>query len=262
VTARLSDDDTLPPDVAKAFGGLMRAGAMGVVDVAGESLPSATTHENQDAWGMRTASTFVVADGMGGRPGGDVAATTAVAALLDELDRDGPVDWTRAMGRANRAVMDAAARIGHGKIGTTVAVVRCRHGRISVAHVGDTRIYRIRGAAFEVLTSDHSVRGDLEAAGVRPANVAITRSQLAGLTGYLGDDEAWRRFAVRNLACLPGDRLVLCTDGVHRATPRDAWTAAAEHDTCAGIAAELVAAARRAGATDDATALVVRLGKS
>ena len=260
MTARLSDDDTLPPDVARAFSGLVRrAGRMLVSDVAAESVAAPSREENQDAWGLRHRSTFVVADGMGGRAGGDLAASTAVAVLLDELDIDGPIDWSRVMARANRAVMDNAIRWGHDRIGTTVAVLRCRNGRVTVAHAGDTRIYRIRGQVVESLTSDHSVRVDLESAGIRPANVAVTARQLAGLTGYLGDDDAWRRFSVRNLACAPGDRLALCTDGVHGAIATADWSVAAEQTTSAATAAALVGAAERAGSRDDATALVARL---
>ena len=107
---------------------------------------------NEDAWGQHESSVFVVADGMGGRPGGAVAATAAVAALLDELggaawSEGALVDWQRVMDRANEAVVTAGRRAGHAQVGAAVAVVCSVANRTVVAHAGDVRVYRIRDGA-------------------------------------------------------------------------------------------------------------------
>ncbi len=262
------DDDTLPSDLALSLGRSVRSWAIGDTSVSSWAAASETglqRSHNEDAWGQRQGSVFVVADGMGGRPGGKVAATAAVAALLDELAGDVPsgggvFDWRRVMDRANEAVVAAGRRSGHEHVGAAVAVV-CSgdHGTV-VAHAGDVRVYRLRDGVREGITSDHTVATELESAGLRPDDVPDARGHLRALSSFLGDGGAWRAFSVRMLDIRRGDRLVVCTDGVHRHVSADMWRAAAATPSCQDLVAQLVASARRAGGRDDATALALRLG--
>lgn len=256
------DEDTTPADILRAFGGLTTRREVPVLDFAAGTATGPNHDDNEDAWGHRGRTAFAVADGMGGRRGADLAASTAVAALLDEIDQDDAVDWPGAVERANAAVMEAARRWGIDRIGTTFAALRCRSGRITIAHAGDTRVYRIRDGSAVPLTEDHSVRGELDAAGIKPSTVNATPQQLAGLTCFLGDERSWHRYSVRNLSCEPGDRLVLCTDGIHRVLHPSVWAHAARAQSTAAMASELVSQAVAAGANDDATAVVVRLASS
>jgi len=258
VNSRVSDEDTAPAELLRAFGGLTQPKVVPVLDFAAVSTAAPHHDHNEDAWGHRGRTAFAVADGMGGRAGADLAASAAVATLLDEIDQEAPVDWPGVIEHANAAVVEAAARWGLGSIGSTFVAVRCRGGRVTIAHAGDSRIYRIRNGVAAALTEDHSVRGELEAAGIRPATVNATPQQLAGLTCFLGDTDSWHKYSVRNLACEPGDRLVLCTDGIHRTLHPSVWASAARASSTSAMANELVDAAVSSGSNDDATALVIR----
>ena len=201
---------------------------------------------------------------MGG-PAGPIAATAAVAALLDELGGDvpsdgAPVDWRRVMHRANEAVVAAGRRAGHAHVGAAVAVVCSVANRTVVAHAGDVRVYRLRDGAREAITIDHTVATELEIAGLRPDDVPDAHGRLAALSSFLGDGEAWRAFSVRMLDIRGGDRLVVCSDGVHRHVSVDVWRAAAATPSCQDLVDHLVTSVRRAGGPDDATALALRLG--
>jgi serine/threonine protein phosphatase PrpC len=264
VTPRLHDDDTLPGDVVRALTGEVPVVGPAISSWAAASETGRGRHHNEDAWGQRDGDLFVVADGMGGRPGGAVAATAAVDALLDALDARtrsaGPVDWRRIMGRADAAVARAGRRAGHDRVGAAVAVLRVVDGRVVVAHAGDVRAYRLRGDTGEPVTRDHSVAATLEDAGLPPDAVPASRRDLMALTAFLGGGDAWRGFTVRMLDVRPGDRLVVCTDGVHRDLPLETWRRAGAVGSCQDLVDLLLAEAARAGGRDDRTALSVRFG--
>jgi protein phosphatase len=268
VNTAVRDDDTLPSDLAQSLGRSVRSWAASDSSVSSWAAASETGRQrshNEDAWGQHESSVFVVADGMGGRSGGAVAATAAVAALLDELSGDVssvgvPVDWRRVMNRANEAVVSAGRRAGHAQVGAAVAVVCSVANRTVVAHAGDVRVYRIRDGARDVITVDHNVATELEIAGLRPDDVPDTRGRLAALSSFLGDGDAWRGFSVRMLDIRGGDRLVVCSDGVHRHVSVDVWRAAAATSSCQDLVDHLLASVRRAGGPDDATALALALG--
>jgi protein phosphatase len=268
VNTAVRDDDTLPTDLARALGRSVRSWATGDTSVSSWAAASETGRQrshNEDAWGQRESSVFVVADGMGGRPGGAIAATAAVAALLDELGSDVPsdgaaVDWRRSMRRANEAVVAAGRQAGHERVGAAIAVVCSISNRTVIVHAGDVRVYRLREGTREALTIDHTVATELELAGLRPDDVAGAHGRLAALSSFLGDGGAWQAFSVRMLDIRGADRLVVCSDGVHRHVSADAWRSAAATPSCQELVDHLVASARRAGGPDDATALALRFG--
>jgi serine/threonine protein phosphatase PrpC len=268
VNTAVRDDDTLPSDLARTLGRSVRSWAMGDTSVSSWAAASETglqRSHNEDAWGQREGSVFVVADGMGGRPGGAVAATAAVDALLEALagdisSRGAAVYWRQVLGRANEAVVAAGRRAGHDHVGAAVAIVHSGASGTVVAHAGDVRVYRLRGDAREAITSDHTVATELEFAGLRPDDVPDARGRLRALSSFLGDGEAWQAFSVRMLDIRRGDRLVVCSDGVHRHAAADTWRAAASTRSCQDLVDVLVTAARDARGPDDATALALRIG--
>jgi protein phosphatase len=273
VNTAVRDDDTLPSDLALALGRPVRSWAIGETPVSSWAAASETglqRSHNEDAWGQRAGSVFVVADGMGGRPGGAVAAAAAVETLLDELAA-GPasdrtaidharIDWRQVMRRANEAVVAAGRRAGHDHVGAAIAVVCSRVNGTLVAHAGDVRVYRLREGAREAVTNDHTVATELEFAGLRPDDVPDARGRLGALASFLGGGDAWQSFTVRMLDIRGGDRLVMCTDGVYRHVSSEVWRAAAGRPSCQELVDHLVTSARRAAGPDDATALAMRLG--
>lgn len=216
---------------------------------------------NQDS-GYAGPHLLVVADGMGGHAGGDVASSTAIGALV-HLDDESVVGGElsgqilRGLRRANSALTEmAAARPELQGMGTTVTALLRGRNKILLAHIGDSRAYLLRGGEFEQITHDHSFVQTLidegriteEEAESHPQRSLVTRV----LTGQREDDPD---LALRE--GLPGDRFLICSDGlsgfVARDTIRDVLASGA---TPAQAADRLVELSLKAGAPDNVTVVI------
>jgi PPM family protein phosphatase len=258
------DEATVPSDIVRALRDLVGGSpaARSVVDDwAANSAQGTSRRENQDAWGQRDG-TFVVADGMGGRPGGATAATAAVESALDVFDATTthhPIDWAARFAVVNDAVMVAGRRAGHERVGAAIAIVRCAPDRVVISHVGDVRIYRIRGDEAQLLTRDHTVAAEIHLAGRDPDSMVSARGKTSALTSYLGGMTSWHRHSLRTIDARPGDRLVVCSDGVHRRLDRSHWQTASSHAGCQSLVDHLLERAHEVGNTDDRTALAIMI---
>ncbi len=208
-----------------------------------------------------TGALWVVADGMGGHGHGDLAADLVVDAFARmPHGGGGRALLARAFDAAHETVRRRAEADGLGSIGATAvaALVEGRHATLGWA--GDSRGYRLRGAALERLTRDHSVVQELidsggltEAEAERhPQSHVVTRAVGAGA-------RAEPSFADVDLA--PGDLLLLCSDGLTRCVPEPEiariLAGAPDPDTACRA---LIEAALAAGAPDNVSAVVVRIG--
>ena len=171
---------------------------------------------NQDAM-YADSGLFVVADGMGGHQGGEVAANLAVRTLTN-AERSDREQLREAVAEANRVVhqtaLEEAELHGMGTTLTTLAVSQeANTHQFVILNVGDSRIYRHRDGQLEQLTEDHSYvaelvrRGELddEAAQVHPYRNMLTRA--IGVHAEVEIDE-WL------LEPVSGDRFMLCSDGL------------------------------------------------
>lgn len=240
-----------------------------VTDVGGCSVQGSARVRNEDAWGFAHGAVFVVADGIGGRPDGDVAAHAAVDSLLTSLSNH-VADWRDPMRRASEAVRRAPVPTGPTRVasrhddrggpsGAVAVALRCVHARTSIVHVGDARAFRVRDGMVEPLTRDHSVTEVMAGLGLRRSETGLPAHELAAVTSYFGDSRSWEEFTVRELTVRAGDRIVLCTDGCYRHVSRDAWRSAVANTSAGQVARLLVEHAVSAGATDDSTAMVIEL---
>ena len=215
---------------------------------------------NQDAmyadWGL-----FVVADGMGGHQGGEVAANLAVRTLTD-AKRENLNELHIAVQDANRVVHETAIAQPelHG-MGTTLTVLAVtRHGdghQFAVLNVGDSRIYHYRNNNLTQLTDDHSYVGELmrrgeldaEAAAVHPYRNMLTRA--IGVHADVEIDE-WL------IEPVGGDRFLLCSDGLTNEIDDDeiAKQLSSSHDPST-TAKALVNLANTSGGRDNSTVLIV-----
>jgi protein phosphatase len=217
---------------------------------------------NEDAFYAR-APLFAVADGMGGAQAGEVASHLAVEVLEQGLpDGDGSVEERlRARVReANARIMESAqaddARAG---MGTTLTVAYVGEDDLTVAHVGDSRLYRLRDASFERLTDDHSLVEELvrqgkltpEEADEHPQRSIITRA-LGAEEGVEADSTTW--------AGRDGDVYLICSDGLTSMIP-EAQVAQilAEAPSLASAGRMLIDAANDAGGRDNITVVLFRL---
>jgi serine/threonine protein phosphatase PrpC len=233
---------------------------------------------NQDyvAW-WPELGLFVVADGMGGHNGGEVASHLAVEAIhkfiadsIPGVDITWPfglevaesIDINRlntAVRLANRKVYSEGTRRAElSGMGTTVVAALVSGDRLALASVGDSRIYRLRGGNLEQLTKDDtwlaSVLGEKEAEDADPAHPL--RHVLTSVVGTRDDVKP----GAREEQLVSGDTFVLCSDGVHgrldHAAIAEVLKAAS---TAPDRATRLVDEALTRGTSDNATALVITI---
>lgn len=256
-------EDTIPSELLRSIVRLDAPDRSGGISTSwgARSERGTARRRNEDAWTRPGDRCWVVADGMGGRAGGDVAADACVEALGRLLFDVDAVDWRSTISAAHDAVRARTARDVMGPSGVAVAAAVRRGQRITVAHAGDVRVYRIRRGDVALLTRDHNVASDLQAAGVDPETSAFSGRELGALTCFLGGDSSWTGFEVRSFDLHDGDVIVMCTDGVHRHLRAPDWsrlmdTAESPGDVCD---AALTTALER-GSVDDATVMAVRFG--
>jgi serine/threonine protein phosphatase PrpC len=207
----------------------------------------------------RRYSLWVVADGVGGGPKGELASKTAVETIVDYLVHepwtDPAVALTEAFAIANRNVFEIT---GEGSAASTMvaALVSEPEGLVSIANVGDSRAYTVAGGEARQITDDHSIVAARVAAGQITAAEARTAPDRNVLTRSIGSETETLVdiFGPRQL--LPNERLVFCTDGVHGMIDDAMLGRLGGGLPIAESAGALVKAAVEAGGKDNATALV------
>lgn len=187
--------------------------------------------ERNEDRAIGTERLLAVADGMGGSPGGDLAASMAIA-MIEAAFNGGSLDELAAGTRAsNAAVFQRASDDQHlVGMGTTLCAVGLTEtSDLAVVNVGDSRAYRLRDGRLEQLTSDHSLTAELVRQGTLRADEALDHPERAILTRALGvGPDVDVDCAVHTIR--EGDRLLLCSDGL--------WSEVTDNDLGAAIDAE------------------------
>jgi PPM family protein phosphatase len=182
--------------------------------------------ENQDRWFADPGQgLFLVADGMGGRTGGGLAAEVVIAALPPLLQRRMRVAPSRGMRKARQVLRrslvalsrrlrcESQARPGLEGMGSTVVLALIRRAHALIAHMGDSRAYLWRDGRIERLTRDHSIAQLLLDSGDITPTEATSHPGRGQLTRFVGmEGEALPEVTPFRLR--PGDWLLLCSDGL------------------------------------------------
>lgn len=202
---------------------------------------------------------FAVVDGMGGEESGEVAAAIAIATFAQVADQKGPSETLlgRAMAEARERILaDGAKNPLHGNMGAVATAMRFEdNGRfIGVAHVGDTRLYKVDRRGVRVLTTDH-----VQPMPDQPGRQAVSRD-----LGRKQMPEGWVQTGRHPVSY--GDVLMLCSDGLHGPVePQELEsTLLAIHGRkldADAAAQKLVALALARGGPDNVTVVVVRVGR-
>lgn len=218
---------------------------------------------------------YVVADGIGGHRGGEIASELATRIVRDQigaglhvlsnLAKTGSVaDRTAATALVERAIQTACAEIhrqntagGGGRMGTTLDVVVRAGPRIVVGHVGDSRVYLVRQGAVHRLTEDHTLAALQVKAGVMTREEEAESKLRSILTRNVGSHESVQVDTL-HVDLAHGDVLLLCSDGLHMYLGDEEIAARVATTTPEAAARGFVAHANARGGADNVTALVIR----
>jgi serine/threonine-protein phosphatase Stp1 len=215
---------------------------------------------NEDSMLARDdAALWIVADGMGGHDNGQWASQTLVAqfAALDlAIDRTARgTAIIRAIEDGNRAINVAALAAGK-QMGTTAVVIHCDADDVLLIWVGDSRIYRLRGGQLAQLTRDHTMVQDLVDRGALDPDEAETHPMSHVLSRAVGTEAVLRYDSIVEKA-LPGDRFLLCSDGLSKVVPDPLVAAILSTGTIDTAADRLIAETLERGAPDNTTVVVL-----
>ena len=223
---------------------------------------------NQDS-GYAGAHLFVVADGMGGHAGGDVASAIA-AKRIAEADTDYPSvrDAEFALQQSLIAANSLLAEtvFEHSELtgmGTTVSSILRVGDQLAVAHIGDSRIYRFRDGELTQITSDHTfVQRLVDSGRITPEEAAV-HPRRSVLMRVLGDVDAAPEIDTAIFDAKPGDRWMLCSDGLSSYVTDDKMASIlATVRTAQGAADRLVKESLDHGAPDNVTVVLVDIDDS
>jgi len=218
---------------------------------------------NQDS-GYAGVNLFFVADGMGGHAGGDIASAIASqhVALADE-----PVETPQ---QAEQKLIDfiwqaneklSQAVLEHPEIagmGTTLSAMMLNDTKVSIAHIGDSRIYLARDGILKQITSDHTFVQRLVDTGRITEEEALVHPRRSVLMRVLGDVEQFPEIDVETFETKPGDRWLVCSDGLSGVVPQGIMQRILLSKTTAQEATDLlVGEALEFGAPDNVTVVLV-----
>ena len=214
--------------------------------------------QNQDRL-FADGSVFIVADGMGGHAGGNVAAEVAVSETVASLKAGYHPEV--AIDNANRSILDRAAHeVALEGMGTTLtmALVNAEESRADIFNVGDSRAYLLRDGELTQLTNDHTFVQELVDAGSITREQATTHRARHVLTRVLGValDVSPDHFQVPLQA---GDVVLLCSDGLINEVSNDEIARVLATQNPEGAVDALIRSANQHGGNDNITVVVVKI---
>jgi len=220
---------------------------------------------------------FVISDGMGGEAHGEIASAMAVETVVKTCMREetetvaasaemqpGWSDKTKlllnAAHLANKNIYESAeANPQQQGMGATLSAAWINEEKLSVVHVGDSRVYLLRSGVLQQLTSDHSLVAEQVRRGILTAAEAEHSELQSVLLRALGTQPEVEVDAEEH-TLFPGDILLLCTDGLTRMVAEQKIAATLQTESDPGRAAEkLVAQANENGGADNVTVVVVHM---
>jgi PPM family protein phosphatase len=226
-------------------------------DYLGSVEPASADRARSQGW------LFAVADGVGGHELGEVASRTAVECLLEGFGRSISGEshsalLSRLILAANTKIIDAG-HLANATMATTIVACALRFDRATIAHVGDSRCYLVRGGQASPLTRDHTVVNDQVRLGVLSAAESERAATRHVLSRSLGG-ELIVKADISEHQVFSGDILVLCSDGLHGAVGgADIAAILAAEQNLAEAAQRLVEVANQRDGGDNVSALIIRI---
>ncbi|MBI2394806.1 MAG: serine/threonine-protein phosphatase [Deltaproteobacteria bacterium] len=226
-------------------------------------LDSGTREADGAEWSVGDRGVLLaVSDGIGGAAAGEVASALSIEALWHEIEQEsGEGDVAdkleRVVVRANRRVRDAARTPGRRGMGATLTAALLCGRAVHLAQIGDSRAYLLRGGQLRQVTRDQSyVQKLVDEGALTPeeAERSPDRNVILQAMGQANDV----RVALGHLTVRPGDRVLLCSDGLTNAVSDEDIARIAQQAVEAACAA-LIDAANAAGGPDNITVVLAEV---
>jgi PPM family protein phosphatase len=234
-----------------------------VVERAGDSNPGRRRTSNEDRL-LSVAPLFVVADGIGGQRGGEVAAALVVEVFREKgvlyCEKDVDTGLRALVDEANTLIYEKAQKDKRYKgMGTTVTAALVHDDCVTLAHVGDSRAYRLRDGALAQLTDDHSYVAELVRMGALTPEEADQHPQKSAISRAIGRDPAVEP-DIHSHPVRDGDVMLLCSDGLTKmVSEADIAASLAVPGALDDSSERLIAAANAHGGEDNITVCLFRL---
>jgi PPM family protein phosphatase len=210
---------------------------------------------------LQSGNLYIVADGVGGAAKGERASRYAAEKVLYEyyqMPQVLPGERLRQLMReAGNQIYQYADGESFGRMATTMVAAVIKDDRLLVAHVGDSRAYLIRGGQVKQLTRDHSLVGEMIRDGTITEEESLSSKVKNRLTRSLGGEENVHVDVTAEIELEPGDRILLCTDGLTRyALPVNLLEMVPARSPKQAVQS-LIDFANRQGGADNVTAIVI-----
>ncbi len=233
---------------------------------------------NQDYVGLRPrVGLFTVADGIGGHAAGEIASRIAIECVCHAIEHPHevwPPDCPPRSRHPSGVLLEEALQIAHRRVllaadqdpsckgmGTTFVGALFTPGYVAIAHVGDSRAYRLRGRRLEQMTDDHSLLNDHVRAGLYNPASGVPFPYPSAITRALGTDDELEVDARMDIPA-PGDIYLLCSDGLTGLVAASEIAAILLMEPDLGRATRrLVMRANELGGHDNITAVLVRVAE-
>lgn len=225
---------------------------------------------NEDAYScLPDDGCFFVSDGMGGGSAGEIASQIVEDVIADAVSESanespGLRKYTvqQAIQKANQKILQYAKERCYEQMGATLALLLLdswNHRKISICHIGDSRIYRYRDGVLTLLTRDHTVGNEMR----EKADIPFAVRKMSALSHILTRAIGTSSFAMsewQETEALPGDFYLLCSDGVSSMlSDADVASVFTHRDSLENIKEELIGRVNKAGAADNFTFILLRI---
>jgi protein phosphatase len=250
------------------------------VEVTGKTDVGCVRKNNEDNFGYDTRhGIFVVCDGMGGAAAGEVASKIGVEVVLDYFKHFDPKHanpifgdnrqpelsvraraLSQAIHMANSAIYDKGSNsITQRGMGSTIVAMAVEGNFVSIAHVGDSRIYLIRQGKIQQLTEDHSLVMEQVRRGLITRQQAEQSEMQNIIIRALGSEDTVQP-DVEDMVALPDDFFVLCSDGLSKHVKEDCMLGiVVESPTIDQACQALIDAAKVHGGDDNITCVILKV---
>ena len=224
----------------------------------------AVTSKEEEARGRAGGRLLIVADGMGGHRGGATASRLAAETIKTQYiqsdTEDIPAALRDALVRANSRIFSEAQQNPDLRgMGTTTSALAVKNGEGWFAHVGDSRIYLVRGGEIKQLTDDHSLVASMVREGLLTSDEAANHPRRNVLQRSMGVGEEVEIDIRGPIQLREGDTFILCSDGLHGVVKEDEMKQVAGAMPIEQGAEELLRRALDRGAPDNVTVIVARV---